>query len=106
MLFLLVFIFVFAAAEDLLQEVLLFLRCGRLRRIGSVAVWRSVGCGGRRERRLQVAAWCCWWSAGLIAADAEDLLDEVLRIFTHLAAGIHGRGAIEEGDVEAVARAG
>ena len=44
--------------------------------------------------------------AGFVAADAEDLLDEVLRIFAHLAAGVDGRGAVEEGSVEDVVGAG
>ena len=51
-----------------------------------------------------------WWvgvgSRGFVAADAEDLLDEVLRILAHLAAGVDRGGAVEEGDVEAVVGAG
>ena len=72
----------------------------------SGACW--VGCE-RLERLLRVVAWLqagrvrCGW---LVAADAEDLLDEVLRILAHLAAGVDGSGAVEEGDVEAVVGAG
>lgn len=96
---------VFSATEDLLEEVLLFglsrLLCG----IGRVAVGWSV-------RRLpDYGRSCCWrWSnrwpgvgcCRFAAAEAEDLLEEVLWIFAHLTAGIHRRRAVEEADVEAI----
>jgi hypothetical protein len=103
-LLLLVFVLlIFAAAEDLLEDVPLLLLLGLLRSVGSVAVGRRVGGladnggsgWGLRDRRFG--------SRRFVAADAEDLLDEVLRILSHLAAGVHGHGAIEEGGVDAVA---
>jgi len=100
---LLVFIFVFAAAEDLLEDVSLLLLLGLLCCVGSVSVRRGVG--GLAD---DGGAGCRLWDRSfggrrLIAADAEDLLDEVLRILSHLAAGIDRRSAIEERGVDAIA---
>ena len=97
---------VFSTTEDLLEEVLLFGLSGLLRGIRCIAVGRSV-------RRLPDYGRCgCWWlwssrwpSVGCCrsaAAEAEDLLEEVLRVFSHLTAGIHRCCAVEEADVEAV----
>ena len=96
---------VFSTTEDLLEEVLLFGLSGLLRGIGRIAVGRSV-------RRLPDygSSYCRRWSSRwpgvgccrLAAAEAEDLLQEVLRVFAHLAAGIHRCRAVEEANVEAV----
>lgn len=97
-------VFIAAAPEDLLKDVLLFLRWGWLRVVRSVAVrWRvgrvadngSGSCGWRRRG---------FGSGGFVASDAEELLNEVLRVLPHLAAGIDWRCAIEEGHVEAIVR--
>lgn len=102
---LLFFIF---SAEDLLEEVFLLGRRRLLRGVGRIAVRRSVrclpdygcpscswrGCSGVWSGRV----WICWPTA----AEAEDLLKEILWIFAHLAAGIHGCGAVEEPNIEAV----
>ena len=94
----LLLLFVFAAAEDLLQEVSLLGWGWLLGGVGGVAVW-----------------WRVWWDAdygcacgllrwgglfGFAAADAEDLLDQVLGALAHLAAGIGGCRAVQECNVE------
>jgi len=86
-------VFIFAGTEDFLQEVSLLRWGGLLSGVGSVAVWRSVG--GGADNWSAGRGRCCSirWS-GLVAADAEDLLEEVLRVFAHLAAGIDGRGSV------------
>jgi len=104
-------LFVLTATEELLQEVLFLGWCDRLRRVGGVAVGRSIGRLANDGR-----AGCGWRGGGrpgcirrdrlFVAADAEDLLDEVLRILAHLTAGVDGRRAVEEGNVEAVVGTG
>jgi hypothetical protein len=104
------FAFVFAATEDLLEEIFLLGLGWRLRGVGCIAVGRCVGWlpddgstgRGWRGRGGMIGV----GSSGFVAADTEDLLDEVLRVLAHLAAGVDGRGAVEEGDVEAIAWAG
>lgn len=105
-LLLVLFVFIFAAAEDLLEDVPLLFLLGLLRGVGSVSVRRRVG-GLADDGGAGCRLWNCRFrGGGFVAADAKDLLDEVLRIFTHLAAGVDGRGAVEEANVEAVAGAG
>lgn len=41
-----------------------------------------------------------------MSADAKELLDEVLLVLAHLATGVNGRCAVEEGRVEVVVGAG
>ena len=93
-------VFVFAAAEDLLEEVFLFGWSGRLIGVGGVAVWGRVGIDANDGR----GGVGCGVRGGS-AAEAEDLLDEILGAFAHLAAGVGGCGAVEEGGVEDVAGA-
>jgi len=104
------FVFVFAAAEDLLEEVFLLGWSGLLRGVGCVAArWGvgcladdgSTGCGWRDGSRMAGIR-----RGGLVATDAEEFLDEVLLALAHLATGVDRRRAVEEGDVEAVVRAG
>jgi hypothetical protein len=97
----LLFVFVFAAAEDLLEEVFLLGGCGVLIGVRGVAVWGRVGIDANDGSG---GVGCCGVRSGF-AAEAEDLLDEVLRAFTHLTAGVGGCGAVEEGGVEDVAGA-
>jgi len=103
---LLLVLFVFAPAEELLEDVLLLFLLGLLGCVGSIAVRRGVG-----SLADDWSAGCRLWDCrfrrrGFVAADAEDLLDEVLGILSHLAAGVDGRSAIEEGNVETVVGAG
>lgn len=99
---LLVFIFVFAGAEDLLENVPFLFLLGLLRGVGSIAVRRRVG-GLADDGGAGCRLWdCSFRGGGFVAADAEDLLDEVLRILSHLAAGVDGRRAIEERGVDTV----
>src|SRR6266851_894446 len=102
---LLLVLFVFAAAEDLLENVLLLFLLGVLSRVGSVSVrWRVGGLADNRSTRCG-GWWCCVGGGGFVSANAEDLLDEVLRVLSHLAAAVDGCGAVEEGNVETVAGA-
>ena len=94
------FVFVvFAAAEDFLEDVLLFGLSG-LGGVRSIAVWWGVWSGDGWYR------WCLVWFGGGVAAYAEDLLNEVLGALGHLAAGVDWGRAVEEGDVEGVVGAG
>src|ERR1700736_5211059 len=94
-LFFLLVLFVFAATEDLLEDVLLLFLLGLLGGVGSVSVWRGVG-GGANNGCAGCGRWRgCIRGGGFVAADAEDLLDEVLRVLAHLAAAVDGGGAVE-----------
>jgi hypothetical protein len=101
-LLLVLLVFVFAAAEDLLEDVLLLFLLGLLRCVGSIAVRRRVG-GLADDGGAGCRLWDCRFGGRrFVAADAEDLLDKVLRILPHLAAGVDGRSAIEERGVDVV----
>ncbi len=94
-----------ACAEDLLEDV--FLLLGGLGGVGRVAVGRGVG-GDGDSLAGGVGLLRVGWQRGgvVVAADAEELLEEVLGGVVHLATGISGGGAVEEGCGEGVVGAG
>ena len=90
----LVLVFVLAPAEDFLQEVFLFGLGGWLGRVRRVSVGWSVW--GLANDGCAIGGWRCGGvgGGGFVATDAEDFLDEVLRILAHLTAGVDGCGAV------------